>query len=310
MNGINETTTTTGTSNLTLVAVAGRPRFTDFFTANASEASADIFPYSILTRDSPPKILEWGLGYCTAVGTLVRAEVLGTYVSGVLNILTPSAVDLDGAIKDVVFGPLADTMTHNLPNIDSASTGMIRGHWSGNQVEDASNGAVVTRHRCYYNPIKIDCRRICNGAVIGHFAAAAGTGKSRLALFAMKRNGYIGRKLIETADVNLASGSPPVNVTAAWADNATIKLLPGWYFLAHAHDYATTQPSLCRMDYLRGLPGNPLGLSATNPNYSHIILRYEDLTGGWTSLPSAANATTNALLSSSNNLFKVGVTFA
>ena len=90
-NAIIETTTTTGVGDLTTSAVTGRPRFTDKFTANATEASASHFYYAILTNDATPQFIESGIGYMSVAGTLKRAVVLSTYASGVYTDVAASA---------------------------------------------------------------------------------------------------------------------------------------------------------------------------------------------------------------------------
>lgn len=108
---VRETTTTTGTGNLTLSGVAGYARFSDVFPVLATTLAEPI-PYCILD-DATGAPIEMGVGELTATNTLRRMMPTWTMVSGTLNKVSPSAVSLPSGTKRVV---CADTHFSRWPN--------------------------------------------------------------------------------------------------------------------------------------------------------------------------------------------------
>lgn len=289
-NGILETTTGATTGDLTLTGVTNRPRFSDFFTANATEAQADIFCYSILTQDTIPILVEQGIGWLSATGTLKRATVLVTYSGGVPTFMGSAAALSSGTTYNVICSPEAylagGAGIHGFSNASGARRGIGMEHQSG----VGSSGSNV-KDRLVYVPIRVATPLLAtsinfqNGATAG----AGGTRGWRIGLYSCLRNGNPGRKLEESGNITSTSyGS--ISYTFASAR----RLLPGWYYMAVVHDYATTVPTI----YAHG-NGTNNGISDTPAGNADPVNRqmglYEALTAGWTGLPSVASSSLTAI---------------
>jgi hypothetical protein len=97
MNGnwIYQTTTTTGTGNLTLSAVSGYPQISSQF------AASELFKYQILD-DTTGAPLEQGIGYIDGSGNLVRSKPQATMTAGTYDGTGVSAVSLPAGTKKVI----------------------------------------------------------------------------------------------------------------------------------------------------------------------------------------------------------------
>ena len=94
-NWIKQTSTSTGTGNLTLAAVTGFPTFANQF------AAGEYFYYTIL-NDSDGTPMESGIGHMSDSATLVRDKPLATFVAGTYNDNDPAAVTLAAGTKRVI----------------------------------------------------------------------------------------------------------------------------------------------------------------------------------------------------------------
>jgi hypothetical protein len=86
-----ETTTTAGTGTVTLTALAGFARFSDRF------SNGDLVFYSIRDGNN----WEVGKGTYTTANQLARTTILGSYVSGVADWATATAITLSGSAATV-----------------------------------------------------------------------------------------------------------------------------------------------------------------------------------------------------------------
>jgi hypothetical protein len=91
-NNVKETTTTTGTGTVTLSAVSGSVRFSDAHAVN------DLVPYGIMSGGD----WEWGIGTVGAGNTLARTTVQATFVAGVYDTTSPTAISLSGTSTVIV----------------------------------------------------------------------------------------------------------------------------------------------------------------------------------------------------------------
>lgn len=279
-NGIIETTTTTGTGNLTTSAVTGRPRFTDKFTANATEASASHFYYSILTNDSTPQFIESGIGYMSATGTLVRAVVLSTYASSTYTDVSASAVSLAAGTKNVICtGEAGSGYGLAMPGMDNSVSTTVR-YITSFHVNTTSWGGslTVTANRLYVQPFLLMHSRAIDG--IYWRQASAGTHNYRAGLYECNRDGTPGRKIFgSTGDVSQAGAGVPIVTTGG-----PVRLSPGWYYTALVSDGT---PGINAAGSAN-LTVNPLGHDGTTYHYS-----YAYLANGSTTLPDPMSAVTN-----------------
>lgn len=289
-NGILETTTGATTGDLTVSGVSGRPRFSDFFVANATEANADIFHYSILTQDTIPVLVEQGIGWLSATGTLKRATVLVTYSGGVPTYMPGTPFSLSsGSTYNVICSPEAAALS-GAPLHDTRGT--IRGIGVNHYRAPVSAGSIV-KDRLVYIPIFLNSpRRVVsiranNGATVG----AGGTNGWRIGLYSCLKNGAPGRKLLESGNITSTSFG-----AITYSFSAT-RLMPGWYYGALVHDYSTTVPTVyANANGAAEAFGNtPAGLGGQAGE--KIIGLYEALSSGWSSMPSVASGSPTGFIS-------------
>ena len=296
-NGILETSTTTGTGDLTTSAVTGRPRFTDIFTANATEASADLFYYSITTQDNPPQILESGIGYMSAAGTLVRAVPILTYSGGAFSHYPATAANLPAGTKNIVCSGEAATWDQGLHAVASIG-GWQKRCLGPTHLQGSTNSGANNANRMVYVPIKVNTPRKINSISVmsGATAGAGGTRGLHLGLYSCLKDGKPGRKLYESGDLTV-----PVNTFVTHTLASAVRLPPGWYYGAFVHDFATAPFITCSSagTGINGCAESPLGWEA-----SAFLARtagcYETLSGGWSSMPAAASGTLTPLYASTN----------
>lgn len=254
-NAIVETTTTTGTGDLTTSAVTGRPRFTDKFTANATEASADHFYYAILTQDSTPQFIESGIGYMSATGTLKRAAVLSTYASSTYTDQGASAVSLAAGTKNVICtgeaGAAGGLAIPGIDTTDSCSRFLISAHIAPTVVS-TSVAMVVNRVWCV--PFLLASPRAVDA--IWFRTSGATSGNVRAGIYTVNRDGSGGRKLAgSTADQAVVPGTFYTITTGL-----PLRLPPGWYYLAMVSD-ATVSINIVGA---ATVTSSPLGYSQTS----------------------------------------------
>ena len=229
-NGILETTSTTGTGNLTTAAVTGRPRFTDKFTSNATEASASHFYYSILTQDATPQFVESGIGYMSATGTLVRSVVLSTYVSTTYSDTAPSAVSLSGGPWNVICtGEAGSGAGLSWSGMDNSVSALRYAYSAHIPTSGAGITLTVTANRLYFQPFLNLSSRPIDGIF---FRNSSGSANVRMALFECNKDGTPGRKLMgSTADLSSAASGISVITTGG-----PVRPAPGWLYTAFVAD--------------------------------------------------------------------------
>lgn len=278
-NGIIETTTTTGTGDLTTSAVTGRPRFTDKFTANATEASAGHFYYAILTQDNPPQFIESGIGYMSATGTLKRAVVLSTYASSTYTDVSASAVSLAAGTKNVICtGEAGAAGGLALPAMDNSVSALRYITSAHIPVTAWSSTLAMTANRLYMQPFLFNAARAVDGLYFRQ--SSAGAANYRLGLWECNRDGTPGRKIMgSTAD--LATTTSGVNVVTT---GGPVRLAPGWYYMGIVSDGTPT----INTGSVANLLPNPLGHDGVQYAYS-----YGYLANGSTTLPDPASAVTS-----------------
>lgn len=275
-NGILETTTTTGTGDLTTSAVTGRPRFTDKFPASATEASAGHFYYSILTNDSTPQFIESGIGYMSAVGTLKRAVVLSTYASSTYTDVSATAATLAAGTKNVICtGEAGSGYGMCMPGMDN-SLSALRYAYSSHIVSTAHGASLaITANRLYLQPFLLTHSRAVDGIF---FRLSSGSGNYRLAIYDCNRDGTPGRKIMgSTADVATGSTGTIHIVTTG----GPVRMPPGWYYLALVADAALT----INISSVSNVGVNPLGHDGVQYHYS-----YAYIANGSTTLPDPVGA--------------------
>jgi len=278
-NAIVEETTTTGTGDLTTSAITGRPRFTDKFTANATEASASHFYYAILTQDSPPQFLESGIGWMSATGTLKRQVVLSTYASSTYTDVSATAATLPSGTKNVICtGECGSAGGLAMPGMDNSLSALRYAYSAHTPTQQAGNSLVLTANRLYLQPFLHLQTRAIDGLFFRDSSTSANV---RMALFECNRDGTPGRKVMgSTADTAASAGTVYVITTGG-----PVRLAPGWYYLGIVADAGMSLNILTAGAYL--VTPNPLGHDGVSKLYS-----YGYLANGSTTIADPASAMT------------------
>lgn len=262
MNGIYETTTTSGTGVLTLSAVTGRPRFSDAG-LNA------LVPYAIKDGNN----WEWGMGTVSAGNTLARSLVTATYVAGTHDNTSPTAITLSGSAADVYLAPTADSVAPGMPIVASAygRKAVQSAHWT----EYPSSTQAVAADRLYIAPFKVEGSYDINGFYIDMNTAGAASTKARIGLYHMLPDGQPGSLLCETADIDTSVAAAVLSPSVT-----QVRVNPGWYYIALVCSGTPTFQA-----YASNAAGaSPLGLEASGTSMSPIQFIYKTI-AGWSALP-------------------------
>lgn len=272
-NWINQTTTTTGTGDLTLSAVTGYPGFNDTFGLDRE------FYYTILDATGLP--IETGVGHLSSSTTLVRDRPVVTYSSGVLDDSGPAAISLTSGTKTVICADEAGSRMVAPHVIAPSSTTAYRRVIPHAAMGYTATSVTLTRNRLYFVPIMVSgVEQIATiRAMNGISGGSGGTQNWKLALYDSLPTGGPGKKLYESGSL-----APTSLAELTYTLPASVRLPPGWYWLAIAHD-CTTAPNI----YSSAPAGSvtPLGMDMANGPVRCFGLSY-DMTAGWTSLPNPA----------------------
>ena len=139
-NWIQQTTTTTGTGNLTLSTVTNYPAFSSQF------ASGQRFQYQILD-DTTGAPIESGIGYLSG-GALVRERIECTMVSGTFDNTSPSAVTLAAGTKRVICAASMASVSGTAAGIFAPSGG-FSGHGDTSMVLGSGGTYTLSPSRAF-----------------------------------------------------------------------------------------------------------------------------------------------------------------
>ncbi len=263
MNGVYETTTTSGTGDLTLVEVTGRPRFSVM-------GVGAVVSYELENGNNK----EWGYATVGSGNTLTGRTPVQTLVSGVVDDTSPAAISISGTTH-VYLSPIAGVMAPGMPVV-SGSFGrkaVLSPHWSTYQ----SGWLAVTANRLYVIPFKVDSAYDINGFHIDMNTAGAASTKARIGLYRMKSDGQPGELIVETADVDTSVAaavlSPSVTQT---------RIYPGWYYVGLVCSGTPTFQAYPSSAY--GM--NPMGIENGTVSMLPIVMGYKSI-AGWSALPAS-----------------------
>ena len=199
-NWIIQTTTTTGSGDLTVAAVTGYPAFSSQFAVD------ELFSYAILD-DTTGLPIERGMGKRGAGGQLIRAKVLSTMASGSYQGVQPSAVALPAGTKRIICTPGSGSVLTAAPGIwtGAQSTGGIKGYGDVHTGGGITVSAPVAAAKAYAIPFIASVDSDLVGLAFRTNAVAA-EGLARVAIYSVSENGLPGVKLAESAPISLATG--------------------------------------------------------------------------------------------------------
>jgi len=264
-NRVKETSTTTGTGNLTLAGAA-----TNFQTFNNAFGTDQYFYYWII--DDTNNIWESGIGYLSASTTLVRTKVLDNS-SG-----TTSALSLSAGTKDVFCAAPERSQAAGVHTIYSSANQTILKSASAIACANGTQSA----NRIHYTPFKLE-----SGITVTSLNIYVTTGSA-------------GDALLGVYDWDTTSGDPgnlltENNLTVSTATTGLktgtlttpVYLGAGWYWAAVAHESTPTVWSSSYNDQI----GGPMGM--TNSIGRSIPSMREAYSNGWTTptLPATGGGT-------------------
>lgn len=278
-NWIRQTTTSTGTGNLTLSSVSGFPTFANQF------ATTDYFYYTLL-NDADGTPIESGIGHLSDSTTLVRDKPLATFVSSTYSDNDPSAVTLASGTKRVICSMEQGAALATPININTGAGSRVL-YPTGVLVGESSVSAAMVDRRCVYVPILINTPRTID-AVMTRSSTITSGASYKLGIYSANLNGRPG---------TLIEQSALLTTDAAGIKTGTLtkrRYKPGLYFMAAAFNGT---PAV-NIPAFAGIVEPLLGGDASTA-VNHECALYETLGVSWTSLPTTPNATLTALTQSS-----------
>ena len=251
--GVMETTTTTGTGNLTCAQVSGLPRINDYYPYGSNMP----LPYAIVDpAGSPFYPIEEGWGYLSGdANTFVRSQPLTTYSGGTVSRLGGSAVSLAAGTKNLIVGThITATAAIQLPSkgctlVNSSHRYLVPANVY--QVQTTGSVTAGTANRGYYFPVKYDFY----GKVDAFIVRAGGTVTVDFALYPIDQTTFLpmGPALFSAVNCAVSSGVQAFTFTTA-------VLAPGWYYL-YINQSSTATLTGRRM-YAMPTPHFPTGTDA------------------------------------------------
>ncbi len=218
-NWVKQTTTTTGTGNLTLSSVSGYPTANDVFGLEVT------FPYTIWDSTGAP--IECGTGHLSTSSTLVRDFVRATYSGGTYTSVNSTTGQVSLASSTYTVGCSVDDSSLYIEPSRTFSrvhgTTNARIHSPRNIT--SRNATTITwnnANRLYAYPIYIAERGPFDAFVVRCSTAA---GASDIGLYDVGIDGLPGNLVVSTTAVSFAG-------TMNYATFTSQSIQPGWYYLA------------------------------------------------------------------------------
>lgn len=273
-NWIRETTTTTGTGNLTLSSVSGYPTFNNVF------STTGYFVYTILD-DTTGAPIETGIGHLSGTTTLVRDHVTATYLGGTYDNTSPSAVNLSAGTKRVICSGEEGIIGTTMPAMQgSFGSKIVLPDGLIPATSTKTLAANIPRAGCLYWDCASEITDLCCEVST---AAGSGTDRIQLGIYATKEDGTPGPLLARTGDIAPNS----TGFKSATLVGGALRLLPGWYWWAAASNVAAALRA-----YNAGSPNaayrsTPMGHVTNTINQRYGQFTLTTLSGGWTALDSS-----------------------
>lgn len=226
-NGIKQTTTTTGTGNLTLSSVSGFPTFASKFSTGTN---GDPFHYAII-RDSDGVGMEWGIGHLSSSTVLVRDKILATWDgTSTYSDQAPTALSLAAGTYRVICVDNAAARPIAANAVDTTLSGATKYLLGAQIVANPGANVAFANGTCQLVPFRLDQVATVSGVSVKvNTLASTGTTKNmRGAIYAVDKDGHPGNLIAESSAGVSTATTGVKGLTFA----ASVRLLPGWYFIA------------------------------------------------------------------------------
>ena len=221
-NWIYQTTTTTGTGDLTLSSVTGWATFASQFSVGA-DGIGDLFYYAIID-DTLGTPLEAGIGRLTASTTLTRVRILASIVAGAYA-ETNTPVTLGAGTKRVECVDLAMARPVTIPGIRLGSTSRLLP--SGSFRTAPGNSKAISAGTLQVIPFELKTPTLVTG--MGVFVTTGAVASTvRMGLYRLTANLEPGGLIDQTGDVASTAAGEAISAFAG----GTRRLKPGWYYAA------------------------------------------------------------------------------
>jgi hypothetical protein len=192
-NWIYQTTTTTGTGNLTLSAVSGFPTLSTQFAVN------DLIKYQILD-DTTGAPIESGIGFINGTGELVRQTPQASYVGTTYTEVDVTAVNLPSGTKRVICAAGAGTLIAAAP---AAAPAVVKGYGDAHTASAVTTSTLTVVNRAAAVPFIRAVDKALTGIAFRNNSSSAGT-SAKIGLYTIGEDGLPDRLIAETETVSLA----------------------------------------------------------------------------------------------------------
>lgn len=283
-NWVKETTTTTGTGNLTLAgAVTG---FTAFDTQFGNSGSAPYYHFRYVIQDG--NNWEAGIGHLTGSTTMVRDLIEATY-SGTTYTRFGSALSLASGTKTVFCD-----LTSDSPEIPYCAGAATAGQGVSNMFSRNDNlGSIgLGQNTNSAWVFKVPISGIYSGTIY-KVNAIGNASKFRVGMYAIGTDGKPGQRLATSADVTPATGI----TTTSFASNVFLRR--GYYYWAFVNDAANSGVTLAGQSTQYGAVNDSCQITGVrSSDFTPITHYYRDI-GAWSAQPDPFGTATEAV----NNIF-------
>lgn len=270
-NWIIQTTTTTGTGDLTLSAVSGFSAFADQFVVGQP------FYYEIL-QDADGKPVEVGIGKLIDATTLQRVSVMQTMSGGVLTNAGATAVNLAAGTYRVICAiPMQAGIVSAPPGANS-----LAAQRAGIPAPfiTAVNTRAMVANTAHCVAARIEAGKGVSALGV-QVTTAAGTAsdKVRIGLYPIMPDGSAGPLVAESGDLRCDT----TGVKSASLVDGKTNIPPGWYYIAFLCSVA---PTLCAGTHL--IAATPLGVLDIGQPYTYATCAA--VSSGWIAMPASLPA--------------------
>lgn len=194
-NWIYQTSTTTGTGNLTLTPVAGYPTLSSQFAAN------DLIKYQILD-DTTGAPIESGIGFINGGGELVRSTPQVSYIGTTYSETNVSAVNLPVGTKRVICAAGAGTLIAAAP---AAAPATVKGYGDAHTAATVTTSTLTVVNRAAAIPFIRSVDQPLTGVAFRN--NQAGTGSAKFGIYTIGADGLPSRLIAETAAIGLSGAT-------------------------------------------------------------------------------------------------------
>lgn len=246
-NWIKQTTTTSGTGNITLASVTGFALFNDWF------STVRRFGYIVSDGNN----WESGVGHLSSSTVLVRDVIVATYTSGTL-VHGGTALSLSGASATVFCDASADDFRAPGWNGATTSTAGVQIKHHGNNF----NSFTMTASYFMAFPIYLPVSGVYS-SIRHHCGTAGGGTKFQWGVYQIDTSGSPAQLLARTADITPGTGDVSTSFTA------NVYLREGWYYLGWSGDGV---PAFTAGNIYGVHDYGPVGVSSTGApnNYCYV----------------------------------------